>query len=220
MSKFLFKSILLSYPQNRKFNFGSFEVSDLQLKSGDRISIIFENTKEKEDFRSWLFESNRFLDSSILSEGLIQHYSDYTLGFNDEANVYQNIIIKGILVGGSKRIIEQNIEEILIDSKLTNEKFKQFRKITPIQKLLLGFNIQKLFSDEIIIVNEWPAIIDKKEKINTSDELLNLFLKADISFFLTINHSSIDPLMIKKLKTQVYFMKNGCLIKNIKKSSK
>src|SRR5882757_1766158 len=127
----------------------------LSLKRGDRLALIGPNGAGKTTLRrviAGIYEPERGV---VRTRGRISPMFDVSLGIDAELSGYDNIRIRGLLLGLSPRAIEQHLPDIAEFTELGGYLDMPVRTYSAGMILRLGFAVATCFEPEILLMDEW-----------------------------------------------------------------
>ena len=118
--------------------------------------------------------------------------SDLKLGFSDEAKIIDNLKMQRLILdlSTSSEVISSVVKEA---SELCSPMAK-LKDVSETTKLMLGFCNQTVEPADVMILNEWPVVVCRKNKIDTSAVLTRylgdcrrkLIITTNYDFFLSV----------------------------------
>jgi ABC-type polysaccharide/polyol phosphate transport system ATPase subunit len=146
---------------------------NFSLAAGDRLGLIGRNGAGKSTLLKILVgaypPSRGFMDVSGTRQALL----NLTLGFNPEATVMENIMLRGIAMGLRSREASRVMDEVLAFAELDEKAGDRLRTLSSGQKMRLGFALATAVQHDILLMDEWigagdAAFVSKaKERIQS-----------------------------------------------------
>jgi ABC-2 type transport system ATP-binding protein/lipopolysaccharide transport system ATP-binding protein len=127
----------------------------LSLKRGDRLALIGPNGAGKTTLLrviAGIYEPERGV---VRTRGRISPMFDVSLGIDAELSGYDNIRIRGLLLGLSPRAIEQHLPDIAEFTELGGYLDMPVRTYSAGMILRLSFAVATCFEPEILLMDEW-----------------------------------------------------------------
>jgi ABC-2 type transport system ATP-binding protein/lipopolysaccharide transport system ATP-binding protein len=127
----------------------------LSLKRGDRLALIGPNGAGKTTLLrviAGIYEPERGV---VRTRGRISPMFDVSLGIDAELSGYDNIRIRGLLLGLTPRAIEQHLPDIAEFTELGGYLDMPVRTYSAGMILRLGFAVATCFEPEILLMDEW-----------------------------------------------------------------
>lgn len=133
----------------------SFEVGE-----GDRLAILGRNGAGKSTLLRVLNRVYQPTSGSLEVQGSCQALLNMSLGFNGEATVRENILLRGIAMGLKASFLRGQIDSILEFAGLGHKAAHRLRTLSSGQKMRLGFAISTSVQHDIILMDEWVGAGD------------------------------------------------------------
>jgi lipopolysaccharide transport system ATP-binding protein len=170
----------------------------LQLKDGDRLGVMGPNGAGKSTLLRTL--AGVYLPSSgtIEVEGRVASLIDISLGMEGEATGFENIRMRGIMMGLSLKQIKSMEDEIADFSGLGDFLHMPIRTYSTGMHMRLGFAVSTAVEADIILMDEWLSVGDS-EFIQKAEKRLENFIGR--SSILVIASHSED--LIQKTTNQI-----------------
>jgi len=177
---------------------------NLELKKGDRIGLTGHNGAGKSTLLRVL--SGVYVPSvgTIELKGKIVSLLDISVGMDGESTGYENIMLRGILLGFSSEKIAQKIDEIAEFSELGDYLNMPMRTYSSGMNLRLAFSIITAFPADIILMDEWLSVGDARFNKKASERLEEMV--KDSSILVLASH---DDALVKRLCNKVITLEHG-----------
>lgn len=170
----------------------------LHLQDGDRLGVMGPNGAGKSILLRTLAGVYQPTSGNIEVKGRIASLIDISLGMDSEATGYENIRMRGIMMGLSLRQIKSMEEEIADFSGLGDFLHMPIRTYSTGMHMRLGFAVSTAVDADIILMDEWLSVGDS-EFIQKAEKRLEDFIKR--SSILVIASHSED--LIQKTTNQI-----------------
>jgi lipopolysaccharide transport system ATP-binding protein len=171
---------------------------NLNLKDGDRLGIMGPNGSGKSTLLRTLAGIYQPTSGSIEVKGRIASLIDISLGMDMEATGFENIRMRGIIMGLKLKQIKAIEEEIANFTELGKFLEMPIRTYSTGMHMRLGFAVSTTVPAEIILMDEWLSVGDS-DFLNKAEKRLNDFIQK--SSILVIASHSQD--LISKLTNQM-----------------
>jgi ABC-type polysaccharide/polyol phosphate transport system ATPase subunit len=125
------------------------------LERGDRLALIGHNGSGKTTLLRVLAEIYHPTSGSIVIDGKPTPMFDIGLGIDPEATGYENIIIRGLYLGLSRREIEEKVEAIAEFSELGDFLNMPVYTYSSGMNIRLAFAVSTSIKPEILLLDEW-----------------------------------------------------------------
>jgi ABC-type polysaccharide/polyol phosphate transport system, ATPase component len=161
---------------------------DFQLQPGDRLGVVGRNGSGKSTLLKVLVGAYTPSRGELVVTGERQGLLNLSLGFNPEATIVENIILRGIAMGLKASKVESIIDEVLDFAELAEKAGHRLRTLSSGQRMRLGFALATAVRHEILIMDEWlgtgdASFIEKaKVRIHSHVESAQIVVLASHSF--------------------------------------
>lgn len=155
--------------------------------AGDRVALIGRNGAGKSTLLKVLVGAYPPSRGVLEVGGSRQALLNLTLGFNSEATLVENIILRGIAMGLKPREASATIDEVLEFSELEEKAGHRLKTLSAGQRMRLGFALATAVQHEILIMDEWisagdAGFVEKaRERINSRVDSAQLLVLASHS---------------------------------------
>lgn len=176
----------------------------LHLKDGDRLGVMGPNGAGKSTLLRMLAGVYFPTSGTIEVKGRIASLIDISLGMDSEATGYENIHMRGVMMGLSLKKIRSMEEEIADFSGLGDFLAMPIRTYSTGMHMRLGFAVSTAVEADIILMDEWLSVGDS-EFILKAEKRLENFIKRS-SILVIASHSDA---LIQKTTNQVLRLEHG-----------
>jgi ABC-type polysaccharide/polyol phosphate transport system ATPase subunit len=132
------------------------------VREGDRLAILGRNGAGKSTLLRVLNRVYQPTSGHLEVQGSCQALLNMSLGFNGEATVRENIILRGVAMGLKSSFLREQIAPILEFSGLQQKSSHRLRTLSTGQKMRLGFAISTSVQHDIILMDEWVGAGDSE----------------------------------------------------------
>jgi ABC-2 type transport system ATP-binding protein/lipopolysaccharide transport system ATP-binding protein len=150
------------------------------LERGDRLGLIGPNGAGKSTLIRVLADIYSPTAGQIERKGTLIPMFDIGIGFDQEATGYENIMLRGMMMGLSRREIAARTEEIAAFSELDEYLDLPIRTYSAGMTLRLMFSIATSMAGDIILMDEWIGVGDESFQNKAQERMLELTGKAGI----------------------------------------
>lgn len=167
---------------------------DLTINAGDRVGLVGHNGAGKTSLLRMLggvYEPSR---GTLQIEGNVTSLIDVTLGMDHEATGYDNILLRGLILGLSRKQIRQVTPDIEEFSELGEYLSMPVRAYSSGMVLRLAFSIVTCVHPDILLMDEWLSVGDADFVKKAEGRLKRLVDKASILVIASHNAQIISEL--------------------------
>lgn len=163
----------------------------LDWRAGDRIGLIGHNGSGKTTLLRTLAGVYEPCGGEISVQGRIATMLSLTLGMDNEATGYENIFLRGTIMGLSRSRIEAMAGEICEFSELDDYIHMPMRTYSSGMSMRLAFAISTSVEADIILMDEWLSVGDKAFAVKAQARLSKLIDRAKILVLASHSEESI-----------------------------
>lgn len=145
----------LGHDANHRIVIEALRSISLSLQAGDRVAIVGANGAGKSTLLRVMAGIYEPGEGVVKARGRISPMLEIGLGVDNEVSGYDNIRIRGLILGLSKFDIEERIGEIAEFSELGDYLDIPVRTYSAGMLTRLMFSISTCFAPEILLLDEW-----------------------------------------------------------------
>ena len=127
----------------------------LSLKAGDRVALIGSNGAGKTTLLRVMAGVYEPFAGDVISSGRISPMFNISLGIDSEINGYDNIRLRGLILGLTASEIEERMPDIVEFTELGDYLDIPVRTYSSGMMTRLTFAVATCFSPEILLMDEW-----------------------------------------------------------------
>jgi len=176
----------------------------LTLNHGDRVGLIGHNGAGKSTLLRVLAKIYEPIQGHIYCEGSISPLLNIMLGINHESTGYENIMVRGLLLGLTRKQIRIKLNKIAEFTELGDYLFAPVRTYSSGMQLRLAFAVATCIKPEILLMDEMIEVGDAAF-IKSAQSHLNEFI-GQSSILVLASHSHDT---IRRFCNKVVFMEKG-----------
>lgn len=166
----------------------------LHIGAGDRVGLIGPNGAGKTSLLRMLAGVYEPSAGRMQAEGRVTSLIDVTLGMDHEATGYDNIMLRGLILGLSKKRIKDLTPEIKDFSGLGEYLAMPLRAYSSGMVLRLAFSIVTCVHPDILLMDEWLSVGDAEFVSKAQRRLQQMVDKASILVIASHNEQIISRL--------------------------
>ena len=176
------------------------------FSDGDRVGLVGHNGAGKTSLLRVLSGVYHPKHGHVISQGQMSSLTDVSLGIENEATGRENILLRGVLLGLSKKEVASKIDEIIEFSGLGDFIDMPMRTYSSGMHLRLAFSVSTIIRPEILLMDEWLSVGDENFKHKAEARLAKLVQETKI---LVIASHSRD--LIMKTCNRVLWLEHGSI---------
>jgi ABC-type polysaccharide/polyol phosphate transport system ATPase subunit len=179
---------------------------NLTLEHGDRIGLIGHNGAGKSTFLKLLAGIYEPTQGNMLIDGHVSCLLDIMQGIEAEFTGHENIIMRGTLLGLSRKQISEKIDEISEFTGLGDYLSMPIRTYSSGMQVRLAFAISAAISPEILLIDEVLGVGDANFLEKARQKIASLLDQSSIVIMASHANESIKQFCNKAL-----LLENGCV---------
>lgn len=179
---------------------------NLKLANNDSVGLIGSNGAGKSTLLRLLAGIYEPTQGKISVKGKISTILDMSLGLNPEATGYENIIMRGILLGYTKKQMLAKLDEIAEFTELGGYLSAPVRTYSTGMMVRLAFGVVTSIEPEILLLDEIVGAGDANFIEKARARLTNLIKNSNI---VVLSSHSLD--IIEQLCNKVIILQKGQL---------
>lgn len=181
-----------------------------EFKDGERVGLVGHNGSGKTTLLRALSGVYSPTAGSIKIIGHVASLLDITLGMDIDATGYENIMMRGIVMGMSPIKMKGLMDEIAEFTELGEYLNMPLRTYSSGMQLRLAFSVSTCIEADILLMDEWISVGDSNFQDKAADRLNQLINKIPLLVIAT--HS---PELVRKVCTRVISLEHGKINKDI-----
>ncbi len=178
---------------------------NLTVWKGERIGIIGPNGSGKTTLLKIITGITFPTIGTVKTTGRVVSMIDLGAGFHGDLNGYQNIFLNGMLLGMTKRQIEDRLGDIINFADIKQFIDAPLFTYSSGMRLRLGFAVAYYSDPDIFVIDEGISVGDQNFQNKTLIALEKLY-KSKKTVVMT---SHVDKII--RLAKKIYYMENGIL---------
>jgi lipopolysaccharide transport system ATP-binding protein len=152
----------------------------LDLRDGDRLGVVGHNGAGKSTLLRVLAGIYAPTRGSYFRQGSIASLIDPMLGIEPDATGYENIALRGVLMGISRREMARLTPDIAEFSGLGDYLDMPVRAYSTGMTMRLGFSIATAVRSDILLMDEWLSVGDADFRKQSEDRLREVVASTGI----------------------------------------
>jgi len=195
-----------------------------EVKKGEVFGIIGLNGAGKSTLLKIVAGILKPTSGEVIRRGTIAPLIELGAGFNGQLSGLENIFLNGLLLGYSKKFLQEKLDEIIEFSELGEFIHMPLKNYSSGMRARLGFSIATCVQPDLLIVDEVLAVGDIKFREKCENRIQSMI--ASGTSVVLVSHSVSQ---IQKLCRRVLWLEKGrvrgigetgAILPNYEKSSK
>ncbi len=191
---------------NSVINVRALDSVSMSLKEGDRVGLVGHNGSGKSTLLRLISGAYEPIKGSVSVKGNINSLLDISLGMDERASGYDNILLRGLMMGFSRKQILEKMDEIVEFSELGQFLSMPLRTYSSGMKMRLGVAVSMSLPTDILLMDEWLSVGDENFQKKASLKISELIKNSKI--LVIASHSKE---IIHDLCNKIYYMKHGII---------
>ena len=179
---------------------------NLEIHSGERIGLYGANGSGKTTLLRVLSGAYAPTYGKVNVNGRIASLLDITLGMDADSTGWENIVLRGLIMGMSLKEINCKKDEIGDFSELGQFLDLPLRTYSTGMQLRLAFAASTSIDANIVLLDEWLSVGDADFQKKATSRLKNMLKKSEI--LVIASHS--EPLL-SDLCSRIVYMEHGSI---------
>lgn len=181
----------------------------LELRDGDRLGVVGHNGSGKSTLLQTLAGVYPPTRGSYIHSGSIASLVNPMLGIEREATGFENIMIRGLVLGMNRRMIRQLTPEIAEFSGLGDYLHMPVHTYSTGMLMRLAFSITTSIRADILLMDEWLSVGDAEFRQQAEERIRALVSQSGI---LVIASHSAE--LIARECTRVIELAHGLVVRD------
>jgi lipopolysaccharide transport system ATP-binding protein len=176
--------------------------------SGDRVALLGHNGSGKSTLLrviAGIYEPNKGV---VNVQGNVVSLLDIFLGMDEDANGYENILTRGLVMGKTINQMKSVMDDIVEFSGIGNFLYMPMRTYSSGMAIRLAFATSTCFEADVLLMDEWFSVGDADFMKKSIGRLRNFIEKAKIVIVAT--H---DLTLVESFSNKVICLEHGRLKK-------
>jgi lipopolysaccharide transport system ATP-binding protein len=198
---------LLAMDNNRHVIVRALNHLSFELREGDRVGLLGHNGSGKSTLLRVLAGAYEPVSGTIEIEGKVASMLNVWLGMMHDATGYENIYLRGAIMGLKPREIDVVKDEIVAFSELGDYIHMPMRTYSSGMSMRLAFAISTAVAADIVLMDEWLSAGDASFAEKAQLRLNRLLDRAGI--FVIASH---DESLIQRTCNRIMRLEHGNLV--------
>ena len=169
--------------QSNRISVRALQDINLNIVSGDRVALLGHNGAGKTTLLRAMAGVYSPTSGSVSVSGRRMSLFDLGLGLDEDATGYENILLRGLIIGLRRADIESKVDDIVAFSGLGDFLDLPIRTYSSGMMLRLLFSIATSLEAEILLIDEWLCMGDQDFIAKAEHRLHDLIDRSHILIF-------------------------------------
>ncbi len=174
------------------------------IEHGEKVGLVGHNGAGKTTLLRVLGGVYEPARGKVLSSGVVAGLFDTAVGLDAESTGYENIYIRGLLLGMEPREIKTRMNEIAEFTELGDYLSMPLRTYSAGMVLRLAFAVSTCIQPDILLLDEWMSVGDAEFMQKAKTRMGNFVKNAGV--LVLASHSKS---LIRKMCTKVVWLERG-----------
>ena len=180
---------------------------NLDLRLGDRVALIGPNGAGKTTLLRVMAGTYEPTQGAVEFEGEISALFDVGLGFDYDATGFENIMIRGIYMGMSRKEVQKHTGSIAEFSELGGYLGMPVRTYSSGMMMRLAFGVATCLEPEILLMDEWLMAGDTHFLEKAKERIAHFVTKSSI--LVLASHSEA---IVREWCTKAIYLNQGSVV--------
>lgn len=197
----------IAHEAGKKTYVRSLDSLNLTIQPGERVGLTGHNGSGKSTLLRALAGVYTPTSGVLRTRGRVVSLLDINLGMDADATGYENIMLRGIIMGMTPAQVRNKIDEIAEFTDLGEYLDMPLRSYSSGMQMRLAFTIATSIDADILLMDEWLAVGDAAFQEKAAKRLRDLINRAAI---LVIATHSMD--LLQSVCTRVIELQHGKIV--------
>ncbi|MBU5363119.1 ABC transporter ATP-binding protein [Enterococcus raffinosus] len=180
---------------------------NIEVNEGEMVGFIGENGSGKSTLLKIITGVLTPSEGILKIDGKISAILELGSGFNVEYTGYENIFLNGMVLGFSKEVMEEKLEDIIRFADIGEHLYQPVKTYSSGMLVRLGFAIAVTVDPDILIVDEALAVGDTEFQLKCMEKFTEFRQKGKTILF--VSH---DIHAVRRFCDRVYWLQKGKVI--------
>jgi lipopolysaccharide transport system ATP-binding protein len=181
-----------------------------EIREGERIGLQGHNGSGKTTLLRVLAGAYEPISGSIDIQGSVVSMLSITLGMDPDATGYENIFLRGAIMGLSRKATEGIVDEVIAFAGIGDYIYLPLRTYSSGMAMRLAFAISTVVSADIILMDEWINVGDADFAHKVHQRLNQMLGSAKIVVL-----ASHDDALLRQHCTRIIRLDHGRIVSDV-----
>lgn len=170
----------IAHEAGRKTYVRSLDSLNFAITAGERVGLIGHNGSGKSTLLRALAGVYRPTGGILSTKGRVVSLLDINLGMDVDATGYENIMLRGIIMGMTPAQVRAKVDEIAEFTDLGEYLDMPLRSYSSGMQMRLAFTVSTSVDADILLMDEWLSVGDSAFQEKAAERLKHLVSRAAI----------------------------------------
>lgn len=175
-----------AFSRSREEKFLALQDVNISIHSGEKVAIIGQNGSGKTTLLKVICGITKPNIGHVRTKGKVVSLIDLEAGFHSEMNGYENIFLNGLIIGMSRKEIEEKLHDIVEFADIGSFIDAPMFTYSEGMKLRLGFSVAIHSDPDILVLDEMFMTGDEGFQHKASEKVNEIFEKGKT--VITVSH--------------------------------
>lgn len=180
---------------------------NFEIKAGDRVGLYGHNGSGKTTLLRALTGAYPPTAGFLRVRGKVASLLDIAMGMEGDASGWENIVLRGLMMGMSLNEIRDKTNEIAEFSGLGEYLDMPLRTYSSGMQVRLAFSVSTATSADILLLDEWLSVGDEAFQKKAAEKLHSMIENAPIMVIASHSHD-----LLKGVCNKIFRMEQGSLV--------
>lgn len=177
---------------------------NFEIKEGERIGLYGHNGSGKTTLLRVLTGAYAPTDGYLEVRGRVASLLDISMGMEGDATGWENIILRGLMMGMRPEEVRTRMDEIGEFTGLGEYLNLPLRTYSSGMQVRLAFAVSTIVNADVLLLDEWLSVGDEEFQQKATQRLHELIARSSV---MVIASHSKD--MLKDICTRIFHMEHG-----------
>ena len=182
---------------------------NLNVQAGERIGLYGHNGSGKSTLLRVLTGAFAPTNGYLEIDGTVASLIDISMGMDQDATGWENIMLRGRIMGLAGSEIEDRIGDIADFSGLGQYLDMPIRTYSSGMQVRLAFSVSTAVSPDILLLDEWLSVGDVEFQEKAKQRLQSMIERSSI---LVLASHSLD--LLRGVCTRILHLEHGCIMRD------
>jgi lipopolysaccharide transport system ATP-binding protein len=169
------------------------------IGAGERVALVGHNGSGKTTLLRAMARVYEPTAGTLEVSGSISTFFDISIGFDGDATGRENVYLRGFVMGMSRRLIDQHIDDIREFSGLGDYLDLPLRTYSSGMLMRLAFSVVTSVQRDIVLMDEWLAVGDAEFAQRAATRLENYVDRTSMLVLATHSEALVQKLCNRRI---------------------